>query len=86
MRTLTLAMILATVSSSVMAQSSTTNRYEKGRITDTQITRSDGSSYHIRTINNRYGGPTYNSTYTPAAQPLVGYNPMGSEGYHPMGR
>jgi hypothetical protein len=85
-RTFTLALILAAVSGSAMAQSSTISRYEKARVTDIQVTRSDGSSYHSRTINNRYGGATYSSTSTPAPQPLEGYNPMGSEGYHPMGR
>ena len=86
MRSLMLALILATVSCSAMAQTSTINRYDKGRITDIQVTRSDGSSYYSRTINNRYGGPTYTSSSTPASKPIEGYNPMGAEGYHPMGR
>jgi hypothetical protein len=85
-RTLTLALILATVSGSAMAQSSATNHYDKGRITDTQITRSDGSSYHSRTTVNRYGPATYSSTFTPPPKSLDGYNPMGADGYHPMGR
>jgi hypothetical protein len=84
-RVLTLALILATVSGSAMAQSSTINRYDKGRITDIQITRSDGSSYHSRTTVNRYGPATYSSTFTPPPKSLDGYNPMGADGYHPMG-
>lgn len=86
MRALTLALILAAVSGAAMAQSTTINHYDKGRITDIQITRSDGSSFHSRETANRYGPATYSSSSTPAPKPLDGYNPMGADGYHPMGR
>ena len=86
MRTI-IAMLLLVAAAPASAQTSTYNSTRNGQITDSSVTSPDGSGLYDRTvINPKTGNVTSQSTYIPAPKPLEGYNPMGSGGYHPMGR